>query len=219
MTKKDVCIWADKDVCDCFCEGKNMTRENYSSDVDVPEDWKKEDWILSEYNENTEEQLDYYLNYKKHEKGDKAYLYYHADKEFVEMEIVHIINRSDDIPNYDAICASCNNILLDGECKYSADTSAEFIWGEDSCLVWFKYIEKEDKEAEYIQEMASNLMEDIDEVLEKYDLNLVTNEDKEDFETSKTEEGNTATIYGSVYYDIEDVVKNTLRKMMKRKKA
>lgn len=104
-----------------------MTREELKS------------WILSEYNEDTEEQLDYYIDERKCSVGDKAYLYDHADDELIEMEIVHIIHRRNDINYYDELVEN-EDILLDGEEEYESDTSAEFIMDEDCCLVWFKYI-------------------------------------------------------------------------------
>ena len=42
----------------------------------------------------------------------------------------------DNIEYYDSLD---ENVLLDGEDKYSADTSAEFITDNDCYLVWFKY--------------------------------------------------------------------------------
>ena len=44
-------------------------------------------WELSEYNEDTDEQLDYYINERQCDIGDKAYLYSHEDYELTEMEI------------------------------------------------------------------------------------------------------------------------------------
>lgn len=94
-------------------------------------------WALSEYNEDTEDQLDYYINERKCDVGDKAYLYSHADDELTEMEIIHIIARSENINFYDGLD---EDALLDGENVYEADTSAEFITDNDCYLVWFKYV-------------------------------------------------------------------------------
>ena len=94
-------------------------------------------WILSEYNEGTEDQLDYYINGMQCDVGDKAYLHSHADKTLTEMEIVHIIARSDNMEFYDSLD---ENILCNNESKYNADTSAEFITDNDCYLIWFKYI-------------------------------------------------------------------------------
>lgn len=94
---------------------------------------------LSEYNEGTEDQLDYYINEMHCDIGDKAYLYSHDDKTLTEMEIVHIIARSDDREFYDNLD---ENVLYENEREiaYNADTSAEFITDNDCYLVWFKYI-------------------------------------------------------------------------------
>ena len=93
-------------------------------------------WTLSEYNEGTNEQLDYYINERKCNIGDKAYLYSHEEDNVTEMEIVKIISRSDDIKYYDNLD---EDVLLDGENEYNADTSAEFITDNDCYLVWFKH--------------------------------------------------------------------------------
>lgn len=94
-------------------------------------------WSLSEYNEDTNDQLDYYVNEKECNAGNKAYLYSHAEDEITEMEIIKTIFRSDNIEYYDSLD---EDVLLDGEDKYSADTSAEFITDNDCYLVWFKYV-------------------------------------------------------------------------------
>lgn len=96
-------------------------------------------WALSEYNEDTEEQLDYYINEYKCDIGNKAYLYSHEDDELTEMEIVHIVSRMDDMELYDELLEN-EDVLLDGEDEYNADTSAEFITDNDCYLVWFKYV-------------------------------------------------------------------------------
>ena len=96
-------------------------------------------WALSEYNEDTEEQLDYYINEYKCDIGNKAYLYSHEDNELTEMEIVCIISRLDNIEYYDELLEN-EDVLLDGEDEYNADTSAEFITDNDCYLVWFKYV-------------------------------------------------------------------------------
>ena len=95
-------------------------------------------WALSEYNEDTEEQLDYYINEYKCDIGNKAYLYSHEDDELTEMEIVHIVSRMDDMELYDELLEN-EDVLLDGEDEYNADTSAEFITDNNCYLVWFKY--------------------------------------------------------------------------------
>lgn len=96
-------------------------------------------WALSEYNEDTEDQLDYYINERKCDVGDKAYLYSHEDKELTEMEIIYIIERSNDMDYYDELLSD-EDVLLNGEYEHDADTSAEFITDNDCYLVWFKYV-------------------------------------------------------------------------------
>lgn len=96
-------------------------------------------WELSEYNEDTEEQLDYYINERKCDAGDTAYLYSHEDNELTEMEIIKIIARSNDTKVYDELIAD-DEVLISGEDEYGADTSAEFITDNDCYLVWFKYV-------------------------------------------------------------------------------
>ena len=95
-------------------------------------------WALSEYNEGTDEQLDYFINERECCVGDKAYLYSHEDGIIREMEIVHIICRNADTSLYDDLIKN-KDILVDGEAKYCADTSAEFITNDNCYLVWFKY--------------------------------------------------------------------------------
>ena len=95
-------------------------------------------WTLSEYNENTKYQLDYYINERECDVGDKAYLYSHDEDKLTEMEIVHIICRSNDAFVYNKLLEI--DILLDGEDEFKADTSAEFITDNDCYLVWFRYV-------------------------------------------------------------------------------
>lgn len=96
-----------------------------------------ENWNLSEYNEDTNEQLDYYIDERNCNVGDKAYLYLHEENRLIEMKIVNVICRSDNEEDYDNWD---EDVLLDGEDKYGADTSAEFITDNDCYLVWFKYM-------------------------------------------------------------------------------
>lgn len=101
-------------------------------------EYLEKNWEVSSYNEDTEDQLDYYINVRKCDVGDKAYLYNHADDDLVEMEVVHIIAWSDDDEYYDNLG---EDVLIDGENEYGADTSAEFITDDDSYLIWFKYVD------------------------------------------------------------------------------
>lgn len=96
-------------------------------------------WVVSEYNTGTDEQLDYYINERQCNEGDTAYVYSHEDKRLDELKIVKLISRTDDMEVYDKLVEN-EDVLLDGESKYNADTSAEFITDNDCYLVWFKYV-------------------------------------------------------------------------------
>lgn len=96
-----------------------------------------ENYTVSSYNEDTKEQLDYYINEKDCSVGGIAYLYSHVDRQLTKMQIIKIICRSKNPDYYDSLTAT--DTLLDGEVKYGADTSAEFITEKDSHLVWFRY--------------------------------------------------------------------------------
>lgn len=100
------------------------------------EEW----WILTEYNENTEDAIDYYLNEHRCEVSDIAYKYDHAEEKLTKLEIVRIIRRSINKEHYDELIED-DDVLLNGEMKYNADTSAEFFTYDDCYLVWFKYAE------------------------------------------------------------------------------
>lgn len=97
-----------------------------------------QNYIASSYNKDTDEQLDYYIDERNCNIGDIAYLYSHEDKEAIKMKIIKIICRSDNVDYYDRLISD-NDVLLNGEDKYHADTSAEFVTDKDSYLVWFKY--------------------------------------------------------------------------------
>jgi hypothetical protein len=94
-------------------------------------------WTRSSYFEDTEDQIDFYINEGQCEVGDRAYLYDHSDDALTEMEIIHIISRMDDMEHYDNLD---DDILIKGEENFGADTSAEFITDNDCYLVWFKYV-------------------------------------------------------------------------------
>ena len=127
---------------------------------------KLQNWSLSEYNEDTNDQLDYYINERQCNVNDKAYLYNHANDTLTEMTILHIISRTDDIKYYDKLLEN-DNVLIDGEDKYNADTSAEFITDNDCYLVWFKYAspivesinipEMENKKDKYIRKIKHKI--------------------------------------------------------------
>ena len=96
-------------------------------------------WIVSEYNEGTDEQLDYFINERQCNDGDTAYVYSHEDNQLNELQIVKLVSRISDIEVYDKLVEN-EDVLLDGESKYNADTSAEFVTDNDCYLVWFKYV-------------------------------------------------------------------------------
>lgn len=96
----------------------------------------KKYYIRSVYNENTNEQIDYYINEKSCNIGDNAYLYLHESKKLIKMKIIKVVCRSNDPQYYNSLT---DDILLKKEILYKADTSAEFITDKDSYLVWFKY--------------------------------------------------------------------------------
>ena len=90
----------------------------------------------SSYNEGTNDQLDYYIEKDNFTAGATAYLYSHSERKLTKMNIVKTICRSDDISFYDGLN---NDVLLLGEVRYNADTSAEFITDTNCYLIWFKY--------------------------------------------------------------------------------
>ena len=94
-------------------------------------------YIESSYNENTDSELDYYIKEEPPVIGDTAWLYAKEYDTIQEMQIKQVICRSDDVEAYDA---NSEDILIDGESEYDADTSAEFITDNDSYLVWFDYM-------------------------------------------------------------------------------
>lgn len=107
-------------------------------------EYLEKNYTVSSYNENTSEQLDYYIDENLCKEGDVAYLYFHEEKKIEEMEIVKIIRRSCSHYIYDNFIRS-KDFLLYGESKYNADTSAEFITDNDCYLIWFKTINNTEK--------------------------------------------------------------------------
>ena len=95
-----------------------------------------ESMVESAYNEGTDSELDYYIK-EPPTIGDIAWLYAKEYNTIQEMRIKQVICRSDDIEAYDA---NSEDVLIDGESEYDADTSAEFITDNDSYLVWFDYM-------------------------------------------------------------------------------
>ena len=97
-------------------------------------------WTISEYNEGTDEYLCYYIDENKCEAGDTAYLFSQEENRLIEIKIVKLIARSDDLFIYDELSKN-EDVLLEGEDFYNADTGAEFIVDNDCYLVWFKDVE------------------------------------------------------------------------------
>lgn len=93
---------------------------------------------VSIYNEDTDDQIEYYIDENKCAVGDKAYIYLRAYNDLTEVEIIHIITRMDNAEIYDKLIEN-KNVLIDGEFEYDADTSAEFITDNNCYLVWFRY--------------------------------------------------------------------------------
>lgn len=120
-------------------------------------------YILSSYNEDTPEQLDYYIDENSCEKGDLAFLYsYEEDNEedrIQKLRIVKIIRRSDNPSEYNDLIKD-NYVLLNGEDYYGANTSAEFITDNDCYLVWFEYMPsyKSKKTAKNTNELLDHLI-------------------------------------------------------------
>lgn len=94
--------------------------------------------LQSTYNKNTKKQQDYYIDQKKCDIGDKAYLFSHENKKMTEMTIVHIISRNENPKYYDNLITTAD-VLKTGETTYNANTSAEFIADDNCYLVWFSY--------------------------------------------------------------------------------
>ena len=66
-------------------------------------------------------------------------MYSHADKELIEMKIVHVIARMDNVELYDELVQD-DDVLINGEEEYGADCSAEFITKFSCYLMWFKHV-------------------------------------------------------------------------------
>lgn len=135
-----------------YLEDIISTSEAAAAQGFFPEEMFREfpkNWALSEYNEGTEEQLDYYILESRANAGDTAYLYNHYEREWEKMQIVHVTRKSDSPARYEDLLKN-EDVLVDGESEYEADTSAEFITDNDCYLVWFKYCEDETSREENI---------------------------------------------------------------------
>lgn len=178
-----------------------MKFENYCLD-------ELKNWTLSEYNEGTEDQLDYYINENACKEGDKAYLYSHTDDTWQEMTIIRLIIRSDDMEYYDNLD---EDILLSGEEEYKADTSAEFITDNNCYLVWFTYA----KTPAAIQtntsipnrNIASEIVELFEDLLDAREIDIPCEDEEE--EKIRIEESN-ARLYGMEYWHLIEAVESLL---------
>lgn len=107
--------------------------------IEILNNYKK--FFRSDYNEGTEDELSYYIDIQKHKIGDTGYLYLHQEKSITEMSIVHIItNKTIPINMYDRLIEN-DDVLINGEEKYNADTSAEFITDDECMLIWFRVVD------------------------------------------------------------------------------
>jgi len=94
--------------------------------------------IESAYNEDSEDEIIYYIDKKAYESGDIAYMYYKNSDTLYKMKIIHVIcSYKNDLYNE---LIKDEDVLIKGEEKYKADTSAEFITDTKNYLVWFREI-------------------------------------------------------------------------------
>ncbi len=96
-----------------------------------------ENMVQSVYNENTLDEVTFYFNEREQNIGDKVYLREQGDTSLTELEIVHLLRRSDAPEAYD-MAVSNEYILPELESVYGAETSAEFITDRDCYLVWLR---------------------------------------------------------------------------------
>lgn len=127
-------------------------------------DYLEKNWIVSSYNKDTPEQLDYYINPNCCSVEDIAYVYEHEHNNLEKFKIVHIVRRSDDVKLYNTLISN-DNVLLDGEDTFGADTSAEFITNDDCYLVWFQLDEWQWPLKNYFAGYEVNLLKEGDAVM------------------------------------------------------
>ena len=116
---------------------------NLLSAYDEPQvinrDYLEQNWEVSSYDEDTDEQLDFYIDKQNNHTGDTAYLFSHEDGELHLLQIAHIITRSSDAAAYDKLLAE-DDVLCRLEDEHGADYGAEFITNNDCYLVCFKEV-------------------------------------------------------------------------------
>ncbi len=118
---------------------KKISNGEKMENEEISREYLEENWTVSSYNEGETEQIDYYINEIKSFEGDTAYVYSHEDDELCKLEIIYVIARSTDPDAYDSLLED-DDVLINGEDKYGADASAEFIGMTDCYLVWFKNV-------------------------------------------------------------------------------
>lgn len=59
------------------------------------------------------------------------------------------------------------------------------------------------------KEQAIRILDVIDEILGEHGITVVTEDDRDEYERTVREEDNTASIFGSVYYELEDALAET----------
>ncbi|MBR6102121.1 MAG: hypothetical protein IKP95_06825 [Ruminococcus sp.] len=106
---------------------------------EITREYLEKNWELSAYDEDTDEEIDYYINGNNVRPGDKAYMYVNEDGELRELEILHTVACSDDPDEYNRLLEE-EDVLLRLIDEYGADTGAEFITDKDSYLICFKEI-------------------------------------------------------------------------------
>lgn len=95
-------------------------------------------WSISSYNENTKDQLDYFINENRCNVGSRAYVFNHETNTLSKLSILKVICSMDDPGAYHRLP---DDVLIRGEDEYQADTSAEFITDNACYLVWFRYVD------------------------------------------------------------------------------
>lgn len=59
------------------------------------------------------------------------------------------------------------------------------------------------------REQASRILDVIDNILGNHGITVVTEDDRDEYERTVREEDNTASIFGSIYYELEDALTET----------
>lgn len=59
------------------------------------------------------------------------------------------------------------------------------------------------------KEQAIHILDVIDSVLGDHGITVVTEDDRDEYERTVREEDNTASIFGSIYYELEDALTET----------